>query len=189
MLRPMSRLQTKPTLCRAAALSARLFASRPCNPSQPRSRPPYQRKQQPNNDFTSNNSIFGCPPSTHTSKTAPQTPRHFPPSAQSVADERSRSFYSTVIYHGQVPGSDYKFDDSQVFGSEVKTNPTQSEANVAADRGEKDPLPMGMHRTILLGEGGAHEYTKATDSEESVHADRYQEDPLHKDQKKKDSKN
>lgn len=67
-----------------------------------------------------------------------------------------------------------------MFGSEVKTNPTQSEANVAADRGERDPLPMGMHKTILLGEGSAHEYIKATDSEETVHADRYLEDPLHK---------
>ncbi|KAK3986045.1 hypothetical protein QBC44DRAFT_384327 [Cladorrhinum sp. PSN332] len=182
MMRPILRAHS---LSRASSLGVRCFASRPCKPINARRQSPsaskqQQHQQQQHNEFTTNSSIFGSPPSTHTSQTSAQSCRHFPPSAASVVDERSRSFYSTVIYHGQTPGSDYEFEDDQVFGSEVKLNPTQSEANVAADRGERDPLPMGMHHTILLNEGGAHDYTKPTDSEESVHADLYMEDPLHK---------
>ncbi|KAK0669069.1 hypothetical protein QBC41DRAFT_112476 [Cercophora samala] len=123
-------------------------------------------------EFTSNRSIFG--PSTHTTGTTAN--RHFPPSAASPIDERARSFYSTVIYHGQTPNSDYEFDESQVFGSEVKVNPTQSEANVAADRGDIDPLPQGMHHTILMGAGDAG--GRPTEAEEDVHADLYMDDPL-----------
>ncbi|KAK4223560.1 hypothetical protein QBC38DRAFT_45612 [Podospora fimiseda] len=172
------------TLKRVSSLGVRYFASKPkknfrrLNPNKFKQGESTQQPQH--NEFTSNNSIFGSPPSTHTSQTSAQSLRHFPPSAVSAIDERARSFYSTVIYHGQTPGSDYEFQDDQVFGSEVKLNPTQSEANVAADRGERDPLPMSMHHTILLDEGGAHEYTKPTDSEESVHADLYMDDPLHK---------
>ncbi|KAK4161112.1 hypothetical protein QBC43DRAFT_337506 [Cladorrhinum sp. PSN259] len=179
MMRPM--LKTK-ALSGASSLGVRCFASRPYKPKNPRRQSPSfaLNQQQQHNEFTSNNSGFGSPPFTHTSQTSTQSFRHFPSSAASVVDERSRSFYSTVIYHGQTPGSDYEFEDDQVYGSEVKVNPTQSEANVAADRGERDPLPMGMHHTILLDEGGAHEYTKPTDSEERVHADLYMEDPLHK---------
>ncbi|KAK4182864.1 hypothetical protein QBC35DRAFT_545641 [Podospora australis] len=133
----------------------------------------------PSDEFTSNRSIFSSPGSSHHTSQFPAN-RHFPRSAASSVDERARSFYSTVIYHGQTPNSDYEFEEDQVFGREVKVNPTQSEANVAADRGDIDPLPMGMHHTILLEEGGAGVYTRPTMSEESVHADLYMEDPLHK---------
>lgn len=90
----------------------------------------------------------------------------------------NRQSYSTVKYHGQCPHSDYVFDEQQVFGSEVKVNPSQSEANVAADRGEIDPLPMGMHNTILLEAGEAARWSHPTDSEEAVHAERCMNDPL-----------
>ncbi|KAJ9129680.1 hypothetical protein NKR19_g10243 [Coniochaeta hoffmannii] len=86
--------------------------------------------------------------------------------------------YSTVTYHSQKPPKDYKLDASQVFGSEVKVNPSESEADVAADRGEIDPLPMGKHNTILVDAGEASVYSKPTDSEEAVHADREKDDPL-----------
>jgi hypothetical protein len=96
-----------------------------------------------------------------------------------VIEKRNLLPFTTVIYHGQAPSSpDYKFEAQQVFGSEVKTNPSQSEANVAADRGEIDPLPMGMHHTILLEVGEASVYMQPTDSEDAVHADRYMDDPM-----------
>jgi len=60
---------------------------------------------------------------------------------------------------------------------EVKENPTESEADVAADRSDDDPLPPGLHQTILLPEGDALP-KKKTDSEERVAADRAEEDPL-----------
>ncbi|KAK1752715.1 hypothetical protein QBC47DRAFT_405030 [Echria macrotheca] len=67
-----------------------------------------------------------------------------------------------------------------VFGSEVKGNPTESEADVAADRCEDDPLPPVMHRTIQMPAGEAAAYGRPTDSEERVAADRAAEDPLRK---------
>lgn len=135
----------------------------------------------PSDEFTSNRSIFS--PTAHaTSSGSFPASRNFPHSSPySAIDEcGSRSFYSTVIYHGQMPDSVFEFDESQVYGREVKVNPTESEADVAADRGEIDPLPMGMHNTILLDEGGARAYTRPTEAEEDVHADLYMEDPLRK---------
>jgi len=58
----------------------------------------------------------------------------------------------------------------------IKGNPTESEADVQADRDVEDPLPMGMHHTIPLPEGEAA--PKRTESEEDVRADRSDEDPL-----------
>lgn len=85
----------------------------------------------------------------------------------------SRSAYSTVVYSGQTPESKkLKLDETQVYGSEVKLNPSESEADVAADRGEIDPLPMGMHHTILLDAGETSQWTRPTDSEEAVRADK-----------------
>jgi hypothetical protein len=57
-----------------------------------------------------------------------------------------------------------------MFGAEVKGNPTESEADVAADRSDEDPLPPGLHRVIRMpaGEAGG----KPTESEEDVKADR-----------------
>jgi hypothetical protein len=66
------------------------------------------------------------------------------------------------------------------FGSEVKGNPTESEADVAADRCDDDPLPPGMHQTIRMPAGEAAVYGHPTDSEERVAADRAAEDPLRK---------
>jgi hypothetical protein len=87
--------------------------------------------------------------------------------------------YSQVIYRAQaVAPKEYTYDAVQVYGSEVKVNPSESEADVAADRGEIDPLPMGLHYTILLDAGEASVYGCPTASEEAVHADRYMEDPL-----------
>jgi len=60
---------------------------------------------------------------------------------------------------------------------EVKGNPTESEADVAADRSDEDPLPPEMHHTIRLPAGEAA--AKPTDSEERVAADRSMVDPLH----------
>jgi len=67
---------------------------------------------------------------------------------------------------------------AQMFGTEVKGNPTESEADVAADRSDDDPLPPHLHRTIRLGAGDAA--PRMTESEEDVVADRGTggEDPL-----------
>lgn len=115
------------------------------------------------------------------------------PSSSSRAAFCARSAYSTVVYHGQRPASKepqqsqqqqqqqplkIDADPEHVFGSEVKLNPSESEADVAADRGEIDPLPMGMHRTILVDAGETAVYTRPTDSEEVVRADRDPENPL-----------
>ena len=87
--------------------------------------------------------------------------------------------FHTVVYHGDAPNSpEFKFDEQQVFGREVKVNPSQSEANVAADRGEIDPLPMGMHHTILLDAGETVQWTSPTESEADLRADRYMDDPM-----------
>jgi hypothetical protein len=59
---------------------------------------------------------------------------------------------------------------AQMFGTEVKGNPTESEADVAADRSDEDPLPPGLHHTIRLGAGDAA--PRPTESEEDVAADR-----------------
>ncbi|KAK4038999.1 hypothetical protein C8A01DRAFT_16973 [Parachaetomium inaequale] len=59
---------------------------------------------------------------------------------------------------------------AQMFGTEVKGNPTESEADVAADRSDDDPLPPGLHHTIRLGAGDAA--PRPTESEEDVVADR-----------------
>ncbi|CAP59738.1 uncharacterized protein PODANS_1_200 [Podospora anserina S mat+] len=170
-------IRMKPAVSRTVTLGIRPYASRAKGARQGAksaasclNRTSDQQAQHM--EFTSNRSIFG--PSTHTTGTTAN--RHFPSSAASPIDERARSFYSTVIYHGQTPNSDYEFDESQVFGSEVKVNPTQSEANVAADRGDIDPLPQGMHQTILMGAGEAG--GRPTEAEEDVHADLYMDDPL-----------
>ncbi|KAK0657817.1 hypothetical protein B0T16DRAFT_453245 [Cercophora newfieldiana] len=70
-------------------------------------------------------------------------------------------------------------DDSIVAVSgEVKGNPTESEADVAADRSDDDPLPPGLHHKIGMPAGDAA--GKPTQSEERVKADRSHDDPLHK---------
>jgi len=122
------------------------------------------------------------------------------------ADYRTRAaFYSTQIYHGQARPSNRRsihhssssalsqptsntgpatgagtgvLISAQMFGTEVKGNPTESEADVAADRSDDDPLPPHLHRTIRLGAGNAA--PRMTESEEDVVADRGVggEDPL-----------
>jgi hypothetical protein len=70
-------------------------------------------------------------------------------------------------------------DDGIVAVSgEVKGNPTESEADVAADRSDDDPLPPGLHHRIAMPAGDAA--GKPTPSEERVKADRSPEDPLPK---------
>jgi len=59
---------------------------------------------------------------------------------------------------------------------EVKGNPTESEADVAADRSDEDPLPPEKHHTIQMPAGDLA--PKPTPSEEFVKADRAKEDPL-----------
>ncbi|KAK3299793.1 uncharacterized protein B0H64DRAFT_414038 [Chaetomium fimeti] len=59
---------------------------------------------------------------------------------------------------------------AQMFGTEVKGNPTESEADVAADRSDEDPLPPGLHHTIRMGAGDAAPLP--TESEADVVADR-----------------
>ncbi len=98
-------------------------------------------------------------------------------------DDRARSFYSTQIYAGQVSppnhgramhsasgGPPDVLETAHMFGREVKGNPTESEADVAADRSDLDPLPVEHHRTIRMGAGGAG--PQPTESEEDVMADR-----------------
>jgi hypothetical protein len=47
------------------------------------------------------------------------------------------------------------FISAQMFGTEVKGNPTESEAYVAADRCEADPLPPELHHRVRpSGEAG-----------------------------------
>ncbi|KAL2150961.1 hypothetical protein VTH82DRAFT_6059 [Thermothelomyces myriococcoides] len=77
---------------------------------------------------------------------------------------------------------------AQMFGSAVKGNPTESEAYVAADRAEEDPLPAGLHHTIRLGAGDAA--PRPTESEEDVVADRGAagEDPLGRGRKEGEQK-
>lgn len=107
------------------------------------------------------------------SRAAVQAPRHAP-----LTPASTRLRYSTVIYQSRAVSKEFKFDASQVYGSEVKVNPSESEADVAADRSEIDPLPQGMHRTICLDAGEVKVYMQPTDSEAAVHADRDGEDPL-----------
>lgn len=59
---------------------------------------------------------------------------------------------------------------------EVKGNPTESEADVAADRSDEDPLPPEKHHTIQMPAGDLA--PKPTEAEEFVKADRAKEDPL-----------
>ncbi|KAK3392722.1 hypothetical protein B0H63DRAFT_433 [Podospora didyma] len=59
---------------------------------------------------------------------------------------------------------------------EVKGNPTESEADVWADRIDDDPLPPEKHKTIRLPAGDLA--PKPTDAEAGVRADRSEEDPL-----------
>ncbi|KAK4239278.1 hypothetical protein C8A03DRAFT_32616 [Achaetomium macrosporum] len=82
-------------------------------------------------------------------------------------------FYGTQIQHGQdsskisghlSPGygpgpatgaGTGVFISAQMFGTEVKGNPTESEADVAADRCDADPLPPELHhRARSSGEAG-----------------------------------
>ncbi|KAK1782029.1 hypothetical protein QBC45DRAFT_18587 [Copromyces sp. CBS 386.78] len=60
----------------------------------------------------------------------------------------------------------------------INDMPSQSEANVKADRSEIDPLPMGLHHVIPLPAGQA--IPEPTESEWNVRADRcsMEEDPL-----------
>ncbi|KAL2133001.1 hypothetical protein VTI74DRAFT_3039 [Chaetomium olivicolor] len=100
-------------------------------------------------------------------------------------DEGSRAFYTTQIYHGQNAPDTLRdhlgpgpatgagtgvYVSAQMFGTEVKGNPTESEADVAADRSDEDPLPQELHHTIRLGPGDRG--PQPTESEEDVCADR-----------------
>ncbi|KAL2256389.1 hypothetical protein VTK26DRAFT_1748 [Humicola hyalothermophila] len=69
---------------------------------------------------------------------------------------------------------------AQMFGNDIKANPTESEADVAADRCGVDPLPAQFHHhTVDRGPGDAAT-PRPTESEEDVSADRglAGEDPL-----------
>ncbi|KAL2125524.1 hypothetical protein VTJ04DRAFT_1889 [Mycothermus thermophilus] len=74
--------------------------------------------------------------------------------------------------------ADAETNPAMDFGGEIKGNPTDSEADVAADRSDVDPLPPGMHHTIRMGPGEAGPVP--TESEADVAADlgRSGEDPL-----------
>jgi hypothetical protein len=150
-------------------------------------------------DLPSNQGVYGADWSSHFDTT----------NSKLTQDDRStRSFYSTQIYHGQscpLPSSQRSLHSDQViasttnpgpgpatglgtgvsisaqmFGAEVKGNPTESEADVAADRSDLDPLPPELHHTIRLGAGEAA--PRPTESEEDVVADRggFEMDPLGK---------
>ncbi|KAL2192654.1 hypothetical protein P885DRAFT_72848 [Corynascus similis CBS 632.67] len=152
-------------------------------------------------DLSPNQGVYGSDWSSHFN--ASSEGHH---SAQPI-DDRTRACYSTQIYHGQARPSNRRGIHhsawaaapqvqpnvgagpatgagtgvpiaAQMFGAEVKGNPTESEADVAADRSEDDPLPAQFHRTIRLGAGGAA--PSRTESEEDVVADRGRggDDPL-----------
>lgn len=60
------------------------------------------------------------------------------------------------------------------YKGEVKGNPTESEAYVAADRSDEDPLPPEKRHTIQMPAGEAG--PKPTESEENVRADHIKDD-------------
>ncbi|AEO59540.1 hypothetical protein MYCTH_2307924 [Thermothelomyces thermophilus ATCC 42464] len=102
-----------------------------------------------------------------------------PAASSSQADGSSSSSSSSISRPAAGAGTGTGVSASaQKFGSAVKGNPTESEADVAADRAEDDPLPPELHHTIQLGAGGAA--PRRTESEEDVVADRgaVGEDPL-----------
>lgn len=179
----VQRITPVPPRATGRSLAARNFVTRASTIDSLRSRrkTPAQEQPSPSNTYTAAHPA------------APgalgQDWSHYwesPPSRQQQAwawgavDERSRSFYSTQIYHGQPPGNTGAgtgvLISAQMFGAEVKGNPTESEADVAADRSDEDPLPPGMHHTIRLPAGDAG--GKPTESEEDVAADRSGVDPL-----------
>ncbi|KAK0732004.1 hypothetical protein B0H67DRAFT_640316 [Lasiosphaeris hirsuta] len=87
-----------------------------------------------------------------------------------------------VVIEDQTPRSisresrDVPADSILAVSGEVKGNPTESEADVWADRTDDDPLPPELHHTIQLPAGDA--VPGPTDSEQEVQADRSEEDPL-----------
>ncbi|KAL2022071.1 hypothetical protein VTK56DRAFT_6115 [Thermocarpiscus australiensis] len=112
------------------------------------------------------------------------------PTPTTSQNERPRSsfYYGTQTIQGQVPAGPATgagtgvLIAAQMFGSQVKANPTESEAVVAADRAEVDPLPPELRRTststIRLGASGEDAAPRPTESEEDVVADPGREDPL-----------
>ncbi len=109
------------------------------------------------------------------------------PTTPYALDERTRALYRTQIYHGQsgppaasgaraihyesMPAS-VAGVSQHLFGREYKGNPTESEADVAADRSDWDPLPPGGHMYGVEYKGNP------TESEADVAADRSSYDPL-----------
>ena len=182
-MRVLTRVTT--TLPRATALRRIATRASAIDTLRARRRTPSQTDQPTTTaDPTSSQGVYGGEWSSHWESSS-----HM---AWSV-DERARSFYSTQIYQGQGQTRNTSTIASggpltglgtgvsiaaQMFGSEVKGNPTESEADVAADRSDEDPLPPEMHHTIRLGAGEAGE--RPTESEEDVAADlgRWGADPL-----------
>jgi hypothetical protein len=144
-------------------------------------------------EFSSNQGVFGRDCFSHWDTAAHNTPPW-------SLDKRARSMHTTHISHDQAdPGARQPTTQSpaqhvaagpatgagtgagtgastgvpiaaQMFGADIKGNPTESEADVAADRCDVDPLPPELHHTIRMGAGGAA--PRPTESEEDVVADR-----------------
>ncbi|KAK3903557.1 hypothetical protein C8A05DRAFT_32697 [Staphylotrichum tortipilum] len=147
------------TTTRAAATDARRSTSRPAQPATTTSATPLTLASHRD--------------------TSPTTPY--------ALDERTRTLYRTQIYHGQsgpaaasgtraihyesMPAS-IAGVSPHLFGTEFKGNPTESEADVAADRCDYDPLPPGGHMYGVEYKGNP------TESEADVAADRSAYDPL-----------
>ncbi|GAB1309878.1 hypothetical protein MFIFM68171_00088 [Madurella fahalii] len=168
-----------PALPRAAALQVRTFVTCTSTIDTLRARrKPAAAQDPPSGATTPSSTTHQAAGALGQGWTHWETPsRH---QAWTAIDERTRSFYSTQIYHGQTPGGTGAgtgvLISAQMFGAEVKGNPTESEADVAADRSDDDPLPQGLHHTIRLPAGDAG--GKPTESEEDVAADCGAVDPL-----------
>ncbi|KAM7194635.1 hypothetical protein V8F20_007827 [Naviculisporaceae sp. PSN 640] len=67
------------------------------------------------------------------------------------------------------------------YKGEVKGNPTESEADVAADRNDDDPLPPEKHHTIRMPAGSAG--PRPTEAEEDVRADCVRDDLFEKNRR------
>ncbi|KAK3341912.1 hypothetical protein B0T25DRAFT_559595 [Lasiosphaeria hispida] len=89
-----------------------------------------------------------------------------------IEDRVPRSSHDIVNHRNR----DIPADSILAVSGEVKGNPTESEADVWADRTDDDPLPPELHHTIQLPAGEA--VPGPTDSEQEVQADRSEEDPL-----------
>ncbi|KAM7182999.1 hypothetical protein V8F33_013871 [Rhypophila sp. PSN 637] len=89
----------------------------------------------------------------------------------SIEERASRLSQAVDIFTAKLRGAIFV-----AYKGEVKGNPTESEADVAADRSDDDPLPPEKHHTIPMPAGDLA--PKPTEAEEDVRADYINDDVL-----------